>query len=64
MKNDAGVDVMLYSGIDELLSSNREAHRFFDGLPKDVQNTLRRYGGGINSFEELKHFSDVACRRR
>ncbi len=55
---------MLYSGIDELLSSNREAHRFFDGLPKEVQNTLRRYGGGINSFEELKHFSDVACRRR
>ena len=55
---------MLYSGIDDLLSSNHEAYRFFNTLPKDVQKTLRRYGGGINSFEELKHFSDVTGKQR
>ena len=55
---------MLYSGIDELLSSNHEARHFFDNLPNEVQRTLHRYGGGINSLEELKHFSDVASQRK
>lgn len=55
---------MLYSGINDLLSSNHEAKRFFDELPKEVRETLMRYGGGINSMEELRHFSDVAAMRR
>ena len=50
---------MLYSNIDDLLSSNHEAQRYFNTLSSDVQETLRKYGGGINSLEELKHFSDV-----
>ena len=54
---------MLYSNIDDLLSSNHEAQRYFSTLPRDVQETLKKYGGGINSLEELKHFSNVAKRQ-
>lgn len=54
---------MMYSGIDELLAADGEARRYFNGLPKEVRDTLRRYGGGINSFEELRHFSHTPKRK-
>lgn len=55
---------MLYNSISELVSSDYEAKQYFKKLPQDVQKTLMRYGGGINSLEELKHFSGIVNEMR
>lgn len=45
--------------INSLLQSNGNARDYFNTLPQNVKDALLAHGDGINTVEELKHFSVI-----
>ncbi|HIT85623.1 MAG TPA: hypothetical protein IAA60_06945 [Candidatus Ornithomonoglobus intestinigallinarum] len=50
---------MMYSGLDELLASDKNARTYFAGLPDTTQTALISCCGAINSADELFRFPSV-----
>ena len=53
---DMEVYFMKYGNLDELLSNDKHANKYFLTLPGYVQEMIRQRSRGVNSFESLKHY--------
>ena len=49
--------------LDHLIESDEIAKDYFYSLPEETQIALLEYGDGVNTVEELKHFSEIIEER-
>ena len=48
-----------YSGLAELLKHDREALRFFEGLPVEVRDRIAPDGRRVDSYEKLRAMAEA-----
>lgn len=51
-----------FNNLHALLETDDEACRYFDSLPKYVQEAINSRPEGVNSFESLCHYADNLTR--
>lgn len=51
-----------YSGLQSLISSDRQAKEFFVSLPDYVQGMIQQRSDSVNSLESLKDYADNLLR--
>ena len=54
---------MDFDNFKQLIAQDKNARNFYDSLDEKIKSALRTHGDGINSFEELKHFTDILKKR-